>query len=165
MTCKCSLRLHRSRRLCSSRPRRRHQCSKCIKRKFTVSAHLTAVRAPIGSGFSYQQLPLAEREELWLVLSSFGTSSRWHQNLQYRVRVSVQMFKCFVSDDDCWLIKCVFSSSMSLYRCAKTTTGTGSIFHPLLMLIFRVLEEHFKSCSLSLCFDELNLSNWHMELH
>lgn len=92
VTCKCSLRLHRLR---PSRPRRRHQCSKCIKRKFTVFAHLTAVRAPIGSGFSYQQLPLAERGELWLVLSSFGTSSHWHQNrtvLCACERANVQVF-------------------------------------------------------------------------
>lgn len=47
-----------------------------------------------------------------------------------------------------WLIKRMFLSSTSLYPCAKTVTGTGSIFHPLLMLILRVLEEHFKSCSL-----------------
>lgn len=67
----------------------------------------------------------------WLsVESSGGFSVRLAHHpvgirtVQYRVRVSLQMFKCLMSDDDCLADQTrVF---VLLYCCAKTITGTGS---------------------------------------
>lgn len=54
-----------------------HQCSVFIKRKVVVHSFCQphSSESSYWLRFQYQQLPLAEQGELWLVLSLFGISS------------------------------------------------------------------------------------------